>query len=214
MILTPVLCASLLQPVGQGHDPAEKSFFLLRPFFLWFDRQFFRLRDWYRDTVGWILGRKGRFLIIYLVLVGFMVFLFLRMPTAYLPQEHQGVMYIQAMLPSGSTMEQTQEVLNQVRAYFLNDEKETVKGVFTVAGRGFSGAGQNTGLGFVMLKDWHERPGANLKVNALAGRAMARFAQIRNARVFAFRRRPCWSWAGRAVSTLNCRTGPGWDMKI
>ena len=115
-----------------------------------------------------------------------MVFLFLRMPTAYLPQEDQGVMYIQAMLPPGSTMEQTQQVLDQVREYFLNDEKAAVQGVFTVAGRGFSGAGQNTGLGFVMLKDWHLRPGANLKVNALAGRAMARFAQIRNARVFAF----------------------------
>ena len=73
LILTPVLCASLLQPVGQGHDPAEKSFFLFRPFFLWFDRQFFRARDWYRDTVGRILGRKGHILLVYLVLVGLMV---------------------------------------------------------------------------------------------------------------------------------------------
>jgi hydrophobe/amphiphile efflux-1 (HAE1) family protein len=186
LILTPVLCASLLKPVTKGHDPAEAGFFLLRPFFLWFDRVFFRIRDWYRDTVGWILGKKLRFLVIYLVLVSCMVLLFYRMPTAYLPQEDQGVMYIQAMLPAGSTMEQTQEVLNQVRDYFLNDEKKAVEGCFTVAGRGFSGAGQNTGLGFVMLKDWHDRPGANLKVNAIAGRAMARFAQIRNARVFAF----------------------------
>jgi hydrophobe/amphiphile efflux-1 (HAE1) family protein len=115
-----------------------------------------------------------------------MVMVFLRLPTSYLPQEDQGVMYLQVMLPSGSTMEQTQQVLDQVRNYFLNDEKQAVSGVFTVAGRGFSGAGQNTGLGFVMLKDWHERPGARLKVNAIAGRAMARFSQIRNARVFAF----------------------------
>jgi multidrug efflux pump len=186
LILTPVLCASLLKPVGKGHDPAEKGFFLFRPFFLWFDRMFFRIRDWYRDTVAWIFGRKLRFLLIYAVLVAAMALLFVRMPTAYLPQEDQGVMYIQAMLPSGSTMEQTQEVLNQVRNYFLNDEKEAVSGCFTVAGRGFSGAGQNTGLGFVMLKDWHQRPGANLKVNAIAARAMARFSQIRNARVFAF----------------------------
>jgi hydrophobe/amphiphile efflux-1 (HAE1) family protein len=115
-----------------------------------------------------------------------MVVLFVRMPTAYLPQEDQGVMYIQASLPSGSTMEQTQQVLNQVRDYFLNEEKKAVAGVFTVAGRGFSGAGQNTGLGFVMLKDWHDRSGAKLKVNAVAARAMARFSKIRNARVFAF----------------------------
>ncbi len=186
LILTPVLCASLLKPVTKGHDPAEAGFFLFRPFFIWFDRLFFRTRDWYRDTVGWVFGRKIRFLLIYVVLVTVMVVFFLRMPTAYLPQEDQGVMYIQAMLPSGSTMEQTQHVLDQVRNYFLNDEKEAVSGVFTVAGRGFSGAGQNTGLGFLMLKDWHLRPGANLKVNAIAGRAMARFSQIRNARVFAF----------------------------
>jgi hydrophobe/amphiphile efflux-1 (HAE1) family protein len=186
LILTPVLCASLLKPVTQGHDPAETGFFLLRPFFLWFDRVFFRIRDWYRDTVGRIFGKKIRYLVIYLVLVATMGLLFVRMPTAYLPQEDQGVMYIQAMLPSGSTMEQTQQVLDQVRQYFLNDEKAAVGGVFTVAGRGFSGAGQNTGLGFVSLKDWHLRPGANLKVNAIAGRAMARFSKIRNARVFAF----------------------------
>ncbi len=186
LILTPVLCASLLKPVTKGHDPAEAGFFLFRPFFIWFDRLFFRTRDWYRDTVGWVFGRKIRFLLIYVVLVTVMVVFFLRMPTADLPQEDQGVMYIQAMLPSGSTMEQTQHVLDQVRNYFLNDEKEAVSGVFTVAGRGFSGAGQNTGLGFLMLKDWHLRPGANLKVNAIAGRAMARFSQIRNARVFAF----------------------------
>jgi len=186
LILTPVLCASLLKPVAKGHDPAETGFFLLRPFFLWFDRVFFRIRDWYRNTVGWILGRKLRFLLIYLALVTIMALLFMRMPTAYLPQEDQGVMYIQALLPAGSTMEQTQQVLNQVRDYFLTTEKQAVQGVFTVAGRGFSGAGQNTGLGFVMLKDWHDRPGAGLKVNAIAARAMARFSQIRNARVFAF----------------------------
>ena len=186
LILTPVLCASLLQPVSQGHDPAEKSFFLFRPFFLWFDRQFFRIRDWYRNTVGWVLGRKGRFILIYLVLVSLMGYLFVRLPTAYLPQEDQGVMYIQVMLPSGSTMDQTQQVLNQVREHFLTNEKDVVKGVFTVAGRGFSGSGQNTGLGFLMLKDWHERPGKNLKVDAIAARAMAKFSKIRNARVFAF----------------------------
>ncbi len=186
LVLTPVLCASLLKPVAKGHDPAEKGLFLFRPFFLWFDRMFFRLRDWYRNTVGWIFGRKLRFLLIYVVLVAVMAFLFMRMPTAYLPQEDQGVMYIQVMLPPGSTTEQTQHVLDQVRNYFLNNEKEAVSGCFTVAGRGFSGSGQNTGLGFLMLKDWHDRPGARLKVNAIAARAMARFSQIRNARVFAF----------------------------
>ncbi len=186
LILTPVLCASLLRPVSQGHNPAETGFFLFRPFFRWFDRVFFRIRDWYRDTVARILGKKIRYLVIYLVLVAALVFLFQRMPTAYLPNEDQGIMFVQVMLPSGSTLEQTKQVLDQVRSYFLEDEKGAVASMFTVAGRGFSGAGQNVGLGFVKLKDWDLRPGANLKIDALVKRAMAKFSTIRNARVFAF----------------------------
>ena len=186
LILTPVLCASLLRPVTQGHNPAETGFFLFRPFFRWFDRFFSRIRDWYRDTVARMLGKKVRYLVIYLVLVAALVFLFQRMPTAYLPQEDQGIMYIQAMLPAGSTLEQTKQVLDQVRSHFLEDEKAAVEAMFTVAGRGFSGAGQNVGLGFVKLKDWNLRPGSNLKIDALVKRAMAKFSQIRNARVFAF----------------------------
>ena len=186
LILTPVLCASLLRPVTKGHNPAETGFFLFRPFFRWFDRGFSRIRDWYRDTVARILGKKLRYLVIYLVLVAALVFLFQRMPTAYLPQEDQGIMYIQAMLPAGSTLEQTKQVLDQVRSHFLEDEKGAVEAMFTVAGRGFSGAGQNVGLGFVKLKDWDLRPGSDLKIDALVKRAMAKFSQIRNARVFAF----------------------------
>ncbi|MFW6112770.1 MAG: efflux RND transporter permease subunit [Thermodesulfobacteriota bacterium] len=186
LIMTPVLCASLLKPVGQGHGAAESGFFLFRPFFRWFDRAFVWTRDKYQQIVGRIIGRRLRYLIVYLLIVAVLGFLFMRMPTAYLPDEDQGVMYVQAMLPSGSTLEQTQEVLDKVRHHFLEDEKDAVKSIFTVAGRGFAGAGQNVGLGFVMLRDWDLRPGAHLKVNALVGRAMAKFSQLRNARVFAF----------------------------
>jgi multidrug efflux pump subunit AcrB len=47
LILTPVLCASLLKPVAAGHEPAENAVFFLRPFFRWFDRIFFGSRDLY-----------------------------------------------------------------------------------------------------------------------------------------------------------------------
>jgi hydrophobe/amphiphile efflux-1 (HAE1) family protein len=186
LILTPVLCASLLKPVVKGHEAAETGFRLFRPFFRWFDRGFYWTRDRYQAMVGAILAKKFRYLVIYLVIVAALVFLFQRMPTAYLPNEDQGIMYIQAMLPTGSTLEQTSQVLDQVRNHFLEDEKDAVASIFTVAGRGFSGAGQNVGLGFVKLKDWELRPGANLKVDALAGRAMGKFSQMRNAMVFAF----------------------------
>ena len=186
LILTPVLCASLLKPVAKGHEPAETGFRPFRPFFRWFDRVFYRLRDGYQAMVGRILARRFRYLMVYLLIVAALGFLFLRMPTAYLPNEDQGFMYVQAMLPAGSTLEQTEQVLDQVRNHFLADEKEAVKSCFTIAGSGFSGAGQNVGMAFVMLKDWDLRRRADLKVDALVGRATGKFSKIRNALVFAF----------------------------
>jgi hydrophobe/amphiphile efflux-1 (HAE1) family protein len=186
LILTPVLCASLLKPVAQGEEGAETGFYLFRPFFRWFDRVFFWTRDQYQALVGRILAKKLRYLVLYLVIVAVLGFLFHRMPTAYLPDEDQGIMFVQAMLPAGSTLEQTKQVLDQVRRYFLGDEKDAVESCFTLSGRGFSGTGQNVGLAFIKLKDWDRRHRADLKINALLRRAMGKFAKIRNARVFAF----------------------------
>jgi len=186
LILSPVLCASLLKPVPKGHEAAETGFFLFRPFFRWFDRTFRKARDQYQAVVGHIILKWARYVFLYLLIVIALGFLFHRMPTAYLPNEDQGVMYIQVALPSGSTLEQTERVMNQVRNHFLVDEEEAVASCFTLAGRGFSGTGQNVGLGFVHLKDWDLRSRADLKVNALVRRAMAKFSEIRNARVFAF----------------------------
>ncbi len=186
LILTPVLCASLLKPVDKGHHRAATGSGWLRRFFRGFNRAFFWTRDRYSALVSRILGQKLRYLVVYLIIVAELRWLFQRMPTAYLPQEDQGVLYIQAMLPAGSTREQTQEVLDEVRRHFLEEEKATVVSIFTVSGRGFSGAGQNVGLGFVKLRDWDLRPGADLKVDALVKRAMAKFSRLRNARVFAF----------------------------
>ncbi|MCF8062545.1 MAG: efflux RND transporter permease subunit [Deltaproteobacteria bacterium] len=90
------------------------------------------------------------------------------------------------MLPTGSTLEQTEEVMTEVRTYFLEEEKEAVDSVMILCGRSFAGASQNMGMGFVRPKDWDLRQRPDLKVDALSSRAMRRFAQIRNARVFGF----------------------------
>ena len=185
LILTPVLCASLLKPVAKGHEAAETGFFLFRPFFRWFDSTFSALRNKYQAAIEHIIAKKLRYLLVYIVLVAAMGVLFLRMPTSYLPDEDQGIMYVMATLPSGSTLEQTEEVMNQVRDYFLVDEKKVVANCFTLAGRGFAGTGQNVGLGFLTLKDWDLRQKADMKVNALMERANAKFSKIRNAKVFA-----------------------------
>jgi len=186
LILSPVLCASLLKPVAKGHEAAETSFFLFRPFFLWFDRMFFWTRDTYQTMARNILTKKLRPLAIYFVIVGALAFLFQRMPTAYLPDEDQGMMFAQVYLPVGSTLEQTEQIMGQVRNHFLVNEKESVESCFTIAGRNFSGAGQNAGMAFIHLKDWEVRNRPDMKVDAVLKRAMGRFSKIRNAQVFAF----------------------------
>ena len=98
LILTPVLCATLLKPVPKGHEPAESGFKPFRPFFRWFDRVFYRLRDGYQEIVALILVKKLRYMVVYILIVVALGFLFLRMPTAYLPDEDQGFLYVQAML--------------------------------------------------------------------------------------------------------------------
>jgi len=108
------------------------------------------------------------------------------MPTGYLPAEDQGILMVAATLPSGATLEQTQKVMDQVRDHFLTTEKDAVESFMSVAGMSFGGRGQNVALGFATLKDWDVRDRPDLKVDAVAGRAMRVFSQIRGAMVFAF----------------------------
>ncbi|WP_279047875.1 multidrug efflux RND transporter permease subunit AcrB [Cedecea davisae] len=180
MILTPALCATMLKPIPKGHHDDKKGFFG------WFNRMFEKSTHHYTDSVGNILRSTGRYLVLYLIIVVGMAFLFVRLPSSFLPDEDQGVLLAMAQLPAGATQERTQKVLDEVNDYFLTKEKANVNSVFTVNGFGFSGRGQNTGLAFVSLKDWSERSGEENKVPAIAGRAMGTFSQIKDAMVFAF----------------------------
>jgi len=204
LILTPVLCASFLKPVPKGHEAAETGIRFLRPFFRWFDRVFFRTRDRYLQLVGHSLSKTIRYLVIFVLIVGAMGFLFLRMPTAYLPDEDQGILIVQAMLPANSTLEQTKKVLDGVKDHFLKDEKDAVESIMTISGFSLSGRGQNSGLAFVMLKDWNLRKRPDLKVGAVAGRAMGKFSRIRNAMVFAF----------APPSVIELGTAKGFDFQL
>ncbi len=204
LVLTPVLCASLLKPVEKGHEAAETGFRILRPFFLWFDHAFLRLRDKYIALVGRTLAHKLRYVVIFAVIVGALGLLFKRMPTGYLPDEDQGILFAQIILPANSTLEQTKGVLDQVRQHFRDNESDAVESTFTVAGMSFGGAGQNNGLAFVKLKDWELRTTTDLKVTAIAQRAMMRFSQIRNAMVFAI----------APPSVMELGTGKGFDLQL
>jgi len=186
LILTPVLCASLLKPVRKGHEPGEDAIFFLRPFFVRFNRFFFHIRSFYLSVVNNSLIKRVRYLIVYLLIVFLIGFLFMKLPTAYLPDEDQGILLAQILMPTGSTLEQTQAVADAVQRYFLEHEKAAVESCMTVAGIGFSGRAQNNGMVFIKLKDWYLRDRKDLRVKAIAARAMMAFHKMRGALVFAF----------------------------
>jgi multidrug efflux pump len=180
LVLTPALCATLLKPIAKGHH-AEK-----RGFFGWFNRVFERGSHGYQGIVGKLLQRVGRSLVVYGAVVAVMVLVFLRLPSAFLPEEDQGFLFAMAQLPPGATQEQTKKVLEKMDAHFRNDEKAAVESVLTVGGFSFAGNGQNMGLAFVRLKPWDARKSKALKAQAVAGRAMGAFGRINEAMVFAF----------------------------
>ncbi len=186
LILTPVLCAALLRRVPKGHEAAETGLRVLRPFFLGFDRFFYRLRDSYVSTVGHVLGRKVRYAVVFVVIVAVMGLLYLRMPTGYLPDEDQGTLMAVVQLPVGSTLEQTQAVMNDVEHHFLVDQKDAVKSCGAIAGMAFGGRGQNQGMVFVQLKDWKLRDRPGLRAKDVAGKAMRALSSRRGAVIFAF----------------------------
>jgi multidrug efflux pump len=183
MTLTPALCATLLKPVAKGHLPGESGWF--KGFFRVFNHWFNRGRTKYETIVGSSFSKPVRYLVVYGAIVVCMVFLFLRLPTSFLPDEDQGFMYCQIQLPAGATMERTINVLKQVQQYFDEHEKDTVDSVLTVAGISFAGRGQNMGLAFVKLKDWKVRKTTDLKAPAIAARAMGAFSKFRDGLAFA-----------------------------
>jgi len=180
IVLTPALCATMIKPVEKGHAYSEKGFFG------WFNRNFDRGNARYQSTVRGMATRSKRFFAVFLTMSAVMVVLFLRLPTAFLPHEDQGVLFTQVQAPVGATQERTMEVMKTIETHFLETEKDAVKSLFTVQGFSFGGTGQNTGVAFVSLKDWSERTRPDLSVDAIAGRAMGRFMQIKDAFVFAF----------------------------
>lgn len=180
LILTPALCATILKPLSGKNHGKDKGFFG------WFNRKFDQSSHHYTNSVANILNNPGRYLLIYGLIVVGMAVLFLRLPTSFLPEEDQGVFMTMVQLPAGATQARTQQVLDQVTHYYLTKEHANVESVFTVNGFSYSGSGQNSGLAFISLKPWSERPGKVNGVAAIVGRATKAFTQIKDGLVFPF----------------------------
>jgi len=194
LVLTPALCATMLKPIEKGDHGEHKQ-----GFFGWFNRGFIRTTQKYERSVVGILKRRAPFLLVYVGIVLVMGFLFTKIPTSFLPEEDQGVLYAQVQTPPGSSAERTQAVLDQMRNYLLNDEGKIVESLFTVNGFNFAGRGQSSGLAFILLKPFKEREGDATSVFDLTKRAQAKFSTFRDALAFAF--------APPAVQELGNATG-------
>ncbi|RYD25135.1 MAG: multidrug efflux RND transporter permease subunit, partial [Lysobacteraceae bacterium] len=97
----------------------------------------------------------------------------------------QGVMIALVQGPPGATTARTQKGLDLVRDHFLSDAGDAIRGVYTINGFSFAGQGQNSGIAFIPMKEWKDRPGAKNRAQAVVGRAMGAFAKYGDGLIFA-----------------------------
>ena len=178
LILTPALCATLLQPIDKEHPAGQRGFFG------WFNRTFEATVVRYDARVGKVIGRPLPALVAYGGVVAAMVGLFLFLPSGFLPAEDQGGLYTLFNLPTGAVEDRTVAVAKQVEHYFLDTEKDNIDTLFVISGFSFAGSGQNQGMAFVHLRNWKDRHGARNRAPAIAHRAMAAFSKIRDGMAF------------------------------
>jgi len=178
IVFTPALCATILRP--PSHAPRKG-------FFGWFNRNFDRASHGYGSSVSRLLGRSKIVYVFYVLIVAGMAYLFLHIPTSFLPEEDQGILFAQVAAPPGATTERTRQSVNAATNYLLNEEKDSVQSAFMVSGFNFGGRGQNAAILFVKLRDWKERPNPSQRAQAIAARANVWLAHnIRDAQVAVF----------------------------
>jgi len=180
LILSPSLCATFLKQDEGGNRRADTGFFGA------FNRNFNKVRDFYQESTTYMARRALRFFGIYSALAAGLLYIFTSLPTSFLPNEDQGIMFMLVNTPPGATAERTLESMAEIEDYFLDGQAENVEHLFTVTGFSFAGAAQNNGMGFVGLKDWSERERPDQSVFAIFGQAMGALSQVKDAMAFAF----------------------------
>jgi len=177
LTLTPALCATLLKHEG-GKDVLPST-----GFFGWFNRFFAATVQRYITATRRMLGKPGRWLILYVTILAATGWFFIKLPGSFLPSEDQGYFLSIIQLPSGATGERTLEVLKTVEQHYLAQKE--VAHVIGVVGFSFFGRGQNAAITFVRLKSWDERPDKENSAESLVQRANMTFFRIKQAMIFA-----------------------------
>jgi multidrug efflux pump len=175
--LTPSLCATFLKQIPKGHHMTKRG-----PFG-WFNKGFDKTSHGYSWIVSGLVRRSGRFMFIYLALLVGLGYLFMQLPSSFLPNEDQGFIIVNVQAPTEAAANRTDDVIKQVEKVFVGEK--AVDRIIAIQGFSFNGLGQNAGLAFVTLKDWAERGPAD-SAAAIAGRASGQlFGGIKDAISFA-----------------------------
>ncbi|MBJ2149295.1 efflux RND transporter permease subunit [Paracoccus sp. IB05] len=175
--LTPALCATFLKPIPKGHGHAKRGLFG------WFNRNFDRATKGYTGAVGGLTRRAGRMMIIYVALVAGLGWFYVKIPSAFLPDEDQGFLIANLQAPPGATTYRLREVTKQAEGFALG--MDGVDSIVVIQGFSFFGQGPNSGLAFVTLNDWAERKTPELSAPGLAGKLSGMLFSIRDSIAFA-----------------------------
>lgn len=199
--LTPALCASFLKPIKAGHH--EK-----KGFFGWFNRNFDKASHKYSSSVGGIIKRSGRFMIIYAALLAGLGWAYMQLPSSFLPNEDQGYLIVDIQAPAKASTERTLQSIQQIEKIFM--EEPAVERVIAISGFSFSGSGQNAGLAFATLKDWSER-GPEDSAAAISARINGKLWGLPDAMSFALSPPPIQGLGNSSGFTfrLQDRSGAG-----
>jgi multidrug efflux pump len=180
LILTPALCATMLKPPEK--DQAHTG--LGGRFGGWFNRNFDAANRGYGAGVAGMIRRRRWAMAGFVLIIIAVVFLFTRMPTGFLPDEDQGLVFGQVTTPPGSSAAITSAANKQAVDYILKTYASSVVSVLSVTGFDFAGQSQNAGIVILTLKDWAQRKLAPQSASAIAAALMQHFGGSRAAQYF------------------------------
>ncbi|MGE0711351.1 MAG: efflux RND transporter permease subunit [Planctomycetota bacterium] len=156
LTLTPVLCAMLLRPV---HGVPRKGLIsrVFGGFLDVFNKVFEKVTDWYVALLRLIVPRRVLTIAMLLVTCGGVYLVNEVLPSGFIPNEDQGIIYGIIQTPPGSTLERTNAVSRQLQA--IAEELPEVHSVSSLAGFEIltEGRGSNAGTCLINLKNWSER---------------------------------------------------------
>ncbi len=151
MSFTPSLCATILRP---RHEGEQKKNVVFR----WFDTGFDWVGKTYIGHIGAAARHAPRWMVVFAMITVVAGFLYVRLPTSFVPDEDQGFMLGIVTLPSGATLERTAQVMLKVRDTLQHSAiGKDIDGVFSPEGFSFVGQSENVGMAFIKLTDWSKR---------------------------------------------------------